>query len=112
MICNDFNSSKYLCMNASFALDYLNIINSNKLLIKQQKNIKNSLITRLNFNKIFPFSFRKQLQLAQLSADMSRDEMHGLSGGDSSSGGAASPLQVRLERFAQALANSQEELRR
>lgn len=58
-----------------------------------------------------------QLQLAQMSADMSRDELHGLSvsGGESSSGGGASPLtarSIRLERFAQALANSQEELRR
>jgi hypothetical protein len=50
-----------------------------------------------------------------MGSDMSRDEMHGLSGGESSSGGAASPLtarSIRLERFAQALANSQEELRR
>ncbi|KAG5683444.1 hypothetical protein PVAND_012724 [Polypedilum vanderplanki] len=58
-----------------------------------------------------------QLQLAQMSADISRDELHGLSvsGGDSSSGGGTSPLtarSIRLERFAQALANSQEELRR
>lgn len=48
---------------------------------------------------------------------MSRDEIHGMSstGGDSSSGGAASPLtarSMRLERVAQALAHSQEELRR
>lgn len=48
---------------------------------------------------------------------MSRDELHGMSstGGDSSSGGAASPLtarSMRLERVAQALAHSQEELRR
>jgi hypothetical protein len=62
-------------------------------------------------------SFHLQLQLAQMSADMSRDELHGLSvsGGESSSGGGASPLtarSIRLERFAQALANSQEELRR
>lgn len=56
-----------------------------------------------------------------MSSDMSRDELHGLSvsgtvsGGDSSSGGGASPLtarSIRLERFAAALANSQEELRR
>jgi hypothetical protein len=52
-----------------------------------------------------------------MSADISRDELHGLSisGGDSSSGGGTSPLtarSIRLERFAQALANSQEELRR
>lgn len=62
-----------------------------------------------------------QLQLAHMSSDMSRDELHGLSvsgtvsGGDSSSGGGASPLtarSIRLERFAAALANSQEELRR
>lgn len=57
-----------------------------------------------------------QLQLAQLSTDVSRDELHGMSmGGDSSSGGGASPLtarSIRLERFAQALAHSQEELRR
>ncbi|CAH1718786.1 unnamed protein product [Chironomus riparius] len=57
------------------------------------------------------------LQLAQMSAEISRDELHGLSvsGGDSSSGGGTSPLtarSIRLERFAQALANSQEELRR
>lgn len=48
---------------------------------------------------------------------MSRDELHGMSStaGDSSSGGAASPLtarSMRLERVAQALAHSQEELRR
>jgi hypothetical protein len=61
----------------------------------------------------------KQLQLAQLSTDVSRDELHGMSGGqmsgDSSSGGGQSPLtarSLRLERFAQALAQSQEELRR
>ena len=52
-----------------------------------------------------------------MSADVSRDEIHGMSstGGDSSSGGAASPLtarSMRLERVAQALAHSQEELRR
>lgn len=52
-----------------------------------------------------------------MSAEISRDELHGLSvsGGDSSSGGGTSPLtarSIRLERFAQALANSQEELRR
>lgn len=71
---------------------------------------------RLTF---FPplLSLHSQLQLAQMSADMSRDELHGLSvsGGESSSGGGASPLtarSIRLERFAQALANSQEELRR
>jgi hypothetical protein len=43
---------------------------------------------------------------------MSREEMHM---GDSSSGGGASPLtarSLRLERVAQALAHSQEELRR
>lgn len=48
---------------------------------------------------------------------MSRDEIHGMisTGGDSSSGGGASPLtarSLRLERVAQALAHSQEELRR
>ncbi|CRK93020.1 CLUMA_CG006502, isoform A [Clunio marinus] len=56
-----------------------------------------------------------QLQLAHMSGDMNRDELHVISGGDSSSGGGASPLtarSIRLERFAQALANSQEELRR
>ncbi|XP_055296215.1 liprin-alpha-1 isoform X16 [Sitodiplosis mosellana] len=58
-----------------------------------------------------------QLNLPALSADISRDEIHGMSstGGDSSSGGAASPLtarSMRLERVAQALAHSQEELRR
>jgi hypothetical protein len=62
---------------------------------------------------------RHQLQLAQLSTDVSRDELHGMSAGqmsgDSSSGGGQSPLtarSLRLERFAQALAHSQEELRR
>lgn len=57
-----------------------------------------------------------QLNLPALSADVSRDELHGMSmAGDSSSGGAASPLtarSLRLERVAQALAHSQEELRR
>ncbi|XP_031617504.1 liprin-alpha-1 isoform X6 [Contarinia nasturtii] len=57
-----------------------------------------------------------QLNLPALSADISRDEIHGMSSiGDSSSGGAASPLtarSMRLERVAQALAHSQEELRR
>ncbi|XP_055704309.1 liprin-alpha-1 isoform X2 [Phlebotomus papatasi] len=56
------------------------------------------------------------LNLPALSSDVSRDELHGMSlGGDSSSGGAASPLtarSLRLERVAQALAHSQEELRR
>ena len=51
-----------------------------------------------------------------LSSDISRDDIHGnLTTGDSSSGGAASPLtarSMRLERVAQALAHSQEELRR
>lgn len=68
-----------------------------------------------------------------MSSDASRDELHAmslgasggmgggggggsvLSAGDSSSGGAASPLtarSLRLERVAQALAHSQEELRR
>jgi hypothetical protein len=79
-------------------------------------------ILKLNFNHLFLSFFsllrlHQQLQLAQMSADMSRDELHGLSvsGGDSSSGGGTSPLtarSIRLERFAQALANSQEELRR
>lgn len=63
-------------------------------------------------------SFRihhEQLNLPALSADVSRDELHGMSLCDSSSGGAASPLtarSLRLERVAQALAHSQEELRR
>ncbi|KAI4458652.1 lar interacting protein lip -related protein [Holotrichia oblita] len=51
------------------------------------------------------------LQLAPLSSELSRDEMHL----DSTSGGGASPLtarSLRLERVAQALAHSQEELRR
>ncbi|XP_053961582.1 liprin-alpha-1 isoform X1 [Anastrepha obliqua] len=56
------------------------------------------------------------LNLPVLSSDMSRDDIHGMStAGDSSSGGAASPLtarSMRLERVAQALAHSQEELRR
>ncbi|XP_071051585.1 liprin-alpha-1 isoform X3 [Onthophagus taurus] len=53
-----------------------------------------------------------QLQLAPLQSELSRDEIHI---GDSSSGGGASPLtarSLRLERVAQALAHSQEELRR
>ena len=59
--------------------------------------------------------FFQQLNLPALSADVSRDELHGMSLCDSSSGGAASPLtarSLRLERVAQALAHSQEELRR
>ncbi|XP_069694792.1 liprin-alpha-1 [Periplaneta americana] len=55
-----------------------------------------------------------QLQLAPLSAELSKEELHSVTtGGDSS--GAASPLtarSLRLERVAQALAQSQEELRR
>ncbi|CAG9769127.1 unnamed protein product [Ceutorhynchus assimilis] len=53
-----------------------------------------------------------QLQLAPLQSDMSREEMHLA---ENSSGGGASPLtarSLRLERVAQALAHSQEELRR
>ncbi|XP_076253068.1 PTPRF interacting protein alpha isoform X4 [Rhynchophorus ferrugineus] len=52
-----------------------------------------------------------QLQLAPLTSEMSREEMHLADG----NGGAASPLtarSIRLERVAQALAHSQEELRR
>ncbi|ENN83529.1 hypothetical protein YQE_00114, partial [Dendroctonus ponderosae] len=52
------------------------------------------------------------LQLAPLSSEMSRDEMHM---GDNNSGGGASPLtarSLRLERMAQTIAHSQEELRR
>nr|CAD7202251.1 unnamed protein product [Timema douglasi] len=56
----------------------------------------------------------KRLQLAPLSAELSKEELHSVTtGGDSS--GAASPLtarSLRLERVAQALAQSQEELRR
>ncbi|XP_055853436.1 liprin-alpha-1 isoform X7 [Episyrphus balteatus] len=56
------------------------------------------------------------LNLPALSSDVSRDELHAMAmAGDSSSGGAASPLtarSMRLERVAQALAHSQEELRR
>ncbi|KAL3273619.1 hypothetical protein HHI36_015051 [Cryptolaemus montrouzieri] len=51
------------------------------------------------------------LELAPLPSDMSREDMHL---GDSSSGGGTSPLTARsmkLERVAQALAHSQEELR-
>lgn len=51
------------------------------------------------------------LQLAPLTSDMSREEMHLADG----NGGAASPLtarSIRLERVAQALAHSQEELKR
>ncbi|XP_068082984.1 liprin-alpha-1 [Anabrus simplex] len=55
-----------------------------------------------------------QLQLAPLSSELSKEELHSVTtGGDSS--GAASPLtarSIRLERVAQALAQSQEELRR
>lgn len=53
-----------------------------------------------------------QLQLAPLTSEMSREEIHM---GDSSSGGGQSPLtarSLRLERVAQALAHSQEELKR
>lgn len=63
------------------------------------------------YNKIVFF----QLQLAAMSGDVSREELHAAAGGDSSSGGGASPLtarSLRLERVAQALAHSQEELRR
>lgn len=52
------------------------------------------------------------MQLAPISSEMSRDEMHV---GDASSGGGASPLtarSLRLEKVAQAIAYSQEELRR
>lgn len=66
------------------------------------------------FFRSLPHSIQ-QLNLPALSADVSRDELHGMSLGDSSSGGAASPLtarSIRLERVAQALAHSQEELRR
>ncbi|KAG8252333.1 regulation of short-term neuronal synaptic plasticity [Homalodisca vitripennis] len=55
----------------------------------------------------------KQLQLAQLPTDMSAEELQSVTGGESS--GGASPLtarSLRLERVAQALAHSQEELRR
>ncbi|XP_032307717.1 liprin-alpha-1 isoform X2 [Drosophila ananassae] len=57
------------------------------------------------------------LNLPVMSSDASREELHGgmSTTGDSSSGGAASPLtarSMRLERVAQALAHSQEELRR
>jgi hypothetical protein len=87
--------------SASFAFHFDNILQNSKTKISQ---------ILLSF-------LIQQLQLAQMSADMSRDELHGLSvsGGESSSGGGASPLtarSIRLERFAQALANSQEELRR
>lgn len=54
-----------------------------------------------------------QLQLAPLSAELSKEDLQ--MPGDSSSGGAASPLtarSLRLERVAQALAHSQDELRR
>lgn len=52
------------------------------------------------------------MQLAPISSELSREEMHV---GDSSSGGGASPLtarSLRLEKVAQAIAYSQEELRR
>lgn len=76
----------------------------------------NNLIDKSNL--IFDlFLLLSQLNLPALSTDASRDELHDmqLRGGDSSSGGAASPLtarSIRLERVAQALAHSQEELRR
>lgn len=55
--------------------------------------------------------------MGHVSTDTSRDEMNTINmpSNDSSSGGAASPLtarSLRLERFAQVLADSQEELRR
>ncbi|XP_026475964.1 liprin-alpha-1 isoform X2 [Ctenocephalides felis] len=56
-----------------------------------------------------------QLQLAPLSADVSREELHAMVAGADSSSGGTSPLtarSLRLERVAQALAYSQEELRR
>lgn len=58
-----------------------------------------------------------QVPIGHVSTDTSRDEMNMMSmpTNDSSSGGAASPLtarSLRLERFAQVLADSQEELRR
>lgn len=55
------------------------------------------------------------MNIPAISSEVSRDEIHGLIMGDSSSGGAASPLtarSIRLERVAHALALSQEELRR
>ncbi|KAK7869343.1 hypothetical protein R5R35_012892 [Gryllus longicercus] len=55
-----------------------------------------------------------QLQLAPLSSELSKEELHQMTPGGESSG-AASPLtarSLRLERVAQALAQSQEELRR
>uniref|UniRef100_A0A6M2DSG2 Putative lar-interacting protein n=1 Tax=Xenopsylla cheopis TaxID=163159 RepID=A0A6M2DSG2_XENCH len=55
------------------------------------------------------------LQLAPLSADVSREELHAMVAGADSSSGGTSPLtarSLRLERVAQALAYSQEELRR
>ena len=57
--------------------------------------------------------FANQLQLAQLPSELSTEELQSMTGGESS--GAASPLtarSLRLERVAQALAHSQEELRR
>ncbi|KAK7869342.1 hypothetical protein R5R35_012892 [Gryllus longicercus] len=54
------------------------------------------------------------LQLAPLSSELSKEELHQMTPGGESSG-AASPLtarSLRLERVAQALAQSQEELRR
>lgn len=58
------------------------------------------------------------IQLA-ITADTSRDDMNALginiNSNDSSSGGGTSPLtarSLRLEKYAQALADSQEELRR
>lgn len=56
-----------------------------------------------------------QLNIQGLSSEVSRDEIHGMAMAESSSGDAASPLtarSIRLERVAQALALSQEELRR
>lgn len=54
-----------------------------------------------------------QLQLTPMSTDLSKEELHSVLPGDSS--GGASPLTARslkLERVAQALVQSQEELRR
>lgn len=60
----------------------------------------------------YSVNFALQLQLGPLPGDLSSEELHSVTG-DSS--GAASPLtarSMRLERVAQALAQSQEELRR
>lgn len=107
---------KNLFFQSSYGLEYgpfaclLNFLRQHKAL--QCENYENITIILTIF----------QLNLPVMSSEVSREELHGMSmagsvigGGDSSSGGGASPLtarSMRLERVAQALAHSQEELRR